>query len=200
MKMTPLILTLPVLALAACQQQPAGETAVAGNAAMPGGDAMMMAGNNASVMMPNASVAAPTDAAGYVAQAGAADLFEIESSRIALEKSQNKAVRDFAQMMIDQHQKSTADIKAAAQKAGVTVQPPALMANQQQILEEIKTADAGNFDSVYVRNQRMAHNAALALHQGYARNGDTPALKETASAVAKVVQEHIDHLASLTTA
>ncbi|WP_370169934.1 DUF4142 domain-containing protein [Sphingobium abikonense] len=200
MKMTPLILTLPVLALAACQQQPAGETAVAGNAAMPGGDAMMMAGNNASVMMPNASVAAPTDAAGYVAQAGAADLFEIESSKIALEKSQNKAVRDFAQMMIDQHQKSTADIKAAAQKAGVTVQPPALMANQQQILEEIKTADAGNFDSVYVRNQRMAHNAALALHQGYARNGDTPALKETASAVAKVVQEHIDHLASLTTA
>ena len=200
MKMTPLILTLPVLALAACQQQPAGETAVAGNAAMPGGDAMMMAGNNASVMMPNASVAAPTDAAGYVAQAGAADLFEIESSKIALEKSQNKAVRDFAQMMIDQHQKSTADIKAAAQKAGVTVQPPALMANQQQILEEIKAADAGNFDSVYVRNQRMAHNAALALHQGYARNGDTPALKETASAVAKVVQEHIDHLASLTTA
>lgn len=200
MKMTPLILTLPVLALAACQQQPAGETAVAGNAAMPGGDAMMMAGNNASVMMPNASVAAPTDEAGYVAQAGAADLFEIESSKIALEKSQNKAVRDFAQMMIDQHQKSTADIKAAAQKAGVTVQPPALMANQQQILEEIKTADAGNFDSVYVRNQRMAHNAALALHQGYARNGDTPALKETASAVAKVVQEHIDHLASLTTA
>ncbi len=200
MKMTPLILTLPVLALAACQQQPAGETAAAGNAAMPGADAMMMAGNNASVMMPNASVAAPTDEAGYVAQAGAADLFEIESSKIALEKSQNKAVRDFAQMMIDQHQKSTADIKAAAQKAGVTVQPPALMANQQQILEEIKTADAGNFDSVYVRNQRMAHNAALALHQGYARNGDTPALKETASAVAKVVQEHIDHLASLTTA
>ncbi len=200
MKMTPLILTLPVLALAACQQQPAGETAVAGNAAMPGGDAMMMAGNNASVMMPNASVAAPTDAAGYVAQAGAADLFEIESSKIALEKSQNKAVRDFGQMMIDQHQKSTADIKAAAQKAGVTVQPPALMANQQQMLEEIKAADAGSFDSVYVRNQRMAHNAALALHQGYARNGDTPALKETASAVAKVVQEHIDHLASLTTA
>ncbi|WP_370310390.1 DUF4142 domain-containing protein [Sphingobium abikonense] len=199
MKMTPLILTLPVLALAACQQQPAGETAAAGNAAMPGADAMMMAGNNASVMMPNASVAAPTDAAGYVAQAGAADLFEIESSKIALEKSQNKAVRDFGQMMIDQHQKSTADIKAA-QKAGVTVQPPALMANQQQMLEEIKAADAGSFDSVYVRNQRMAHNAALALHQGYARNGDTPALKETASAVAKVVQEHIDHLASLPTA
>ncbi|MEC9016381.1 MAG: DUF4142 domain-containing protein, partial [Pseudomonadota bacterium] len=58
----------------------------------------------------------------------------------------------------------------------------------------------GNFDSVYVRNQRMAHNAALALHQGYARNGDTPALKETASAVAKVVQEHIDHLASMPSA
>ncbi|EAT10214.1 DUF4142 domain-containing protein [Sphingobium sp. 10 DY56-G10] len=197
MKMTPLILTLPALALAACQQQPADETAATGNAAMPGGNAMTMAGNNASAMMPNAPVAVPIDAAGYVAQAGAADLFEIESSKAALEKSQNKAVRDFAQMMIDQHQKSTADIKAAAQKAGVTVQPPKLMANQQQMLEEIKAADAGRFDSVYVRNQRMAHDAALALHQGYARDGDTPALKQTAGAVAKVVQAHIDRLASL---
>ncbi|EQB13409.1 DUF4142 domain-containing protein [Sphingobium lactosutens] len=200
MKMTPLILTLPALALVACQQQSADESAAASNATMSGGDAMMTAGNDASAMMPNASVAAPADAAGYVAQAGAADLFEIESSKIALEKSQNKAVRDFAQMMIDQHQKSTANIKAAAEKAGVTVQPPALMANQQQMLEEIKAADAGSFDSVYMRNQRMAHDAALALHQGYARNGDTPALKQTAGAVAKVVQEHIDHLASLPTA
>ncbi len=83
MKMTPLILTLPALALAACQQQPTDETAATDNAAMPGGNAMMMAGNNASAMMPNAPVAAPTDAAGYVAQAGAADLFEIESSKRA---------------------------------------------------------------------------------------------------------------------
>ena len=45
MKMTPLILTLPALALAACQQQPADETAATGNAAMPAGNAMIMAGN-----------------------------------------------------------------------------------------------------------------------------------------------------------
>ena len=136
MKMTPLILTLPALALAACQQQPADETAATGNAAMPGGNAMMMAGNNASAMAPAAPAAAPTDAAGYIAQAGAGDLFEIESSKVALEKSQTKAVRDFAQMMIDQHQKSTADVKAAAQKAGLTVPPPKLMPNQQQMLDE----------------------------------------------------------------
>jgi len=200
MKMTPLILTLPALALAACQQQPADETAATGNAAMPGGNAMTMAGNNASAMMQNAPVAAPTDAGGYVAQAGAADLFEIESSKVALEKSQNKAVRDFAQMMIDQHQKSTADVKAAAQKAGLTVPPPKLMPNQQQMLDEIKAADAASIDSVYLRHQRTAHEAALALHQGYARDGDTPALKQTAGAIAEVVQEHIDHLASMPSA
>ena len=47
MKMMPLALALPALALAACQQQPANEAA-ADNAAMMGGNDMMMAGNNAS--------------------------------------------------------------------------------------------------------------------------------------------------------
>lgn len=199
MKMMPLALALPALALAACQQQPANEAA-ADNAAMMGGNDMMMAGNNASAMAPAAPAAASTDAAGYIAQAGAGDLFEIESSKVALEKSQTKAVRDFAQMMIDQHQKSTADVKAAAQKAGLTVPPPKLMPNQQQMLDEIKAADAASIDSVYLRHQRTAHEAALALHQGYARDGDTPALKQTAGAIAEVVQEHIDHLASMPSA
>ena len=94
--MMPLALALPALALAACQQQPANEAA-ADNAAMMGGNDMMMAGNNASAMAPAAPAAAPTDAAGYIAQAGAGDLFEIESSKVALEKSQTKAVREDAE-------------------------------------------------------------------------------------------------------
>lgn len=141
--------------------------------------------------------ATPTDAAGYLAKAGAGDMFEIESSRAVLAKNPDKAVKDFAQMMIEAHQQSTAMVKAAASAAGLTVAPPTLDADQRAKLDAIKAADGDAAVTAYFAAQREAHRAALALHQGYAASGDTPQLKTAASEIAPVVQKHIDMLAKL---
>src|SRR3546814_16606086 len=77
-----------------------------------------------------------------LAQAGAGDMFEIESSRAVLDKTGNNDVRQFAQMMIKDHGKSTEDLKAAAATAGITVAAPALSPDQQRMLDEIKSASA----------------------------------------------------------
>ena len=58
-----------------------------------------------------AQVMAPTE---YVITAGASDLYEITSSSTVLETTTDPKVRQFAQMMIAHHSKSTADLKAAA--------------------------------------------------------------------------------------
>lgn len=191
--MKPLLWTMvPLIALAGCGRAGGGnETA-----------ANAMLANNATETMNQEAAAepaalAPTQAAAYLAQAGAGDMFEIESSKVALDKSKDAKVRDFAQMMIEAHQASTAKVKAAAAEAKLTVAPPALTPQQQAMLDEIKSAPAAMIDAVYLRNQRTAHDAALALHQGYAASGDTPALKKAASEIAPVVQEHIAHLAEL---
>lgn len=141
--------------------------------------------------------AAPTDAAGYLAKAGAGDLFEIESSRAVIAKSPDKAVRDFAQMMIEAHTQSTAKLKAAATAAGLTVAPPALDPAQQAQLDSIKSADGAGAVTAYLAAQREAHDAALALHRAYADGGDTAQLKTAAGEIVTVVQHHIDMLAKL---
>jgi putative membrane protein len=142
-------------------------------------------------------VAAPTDASGYLAKAGAGDMFEIESSKALLEKSKDAKLRDFAQSMVKAHQQSTAKVKAAAAEAKLTVAPPSLAPDQQMMLDEIKAASANTIDAVYIKDQKIAHDAALALHEGYASVGDTPALKTAAAQIAPVVKEHIAHLAAL---
>jgi putative membrane protein len=73
----------------------------------------------ASSMPPgmNLTVAMP-----YVAKAAASDLFEIQSSQIALQKAQNPNVRQFAQMLITHHTGTTQTLTAAARAAGLT--PP----------------------------------------------------------------------------
>ncbi|MDO9443512.1 MAG: DUF4142 domain-containing protein [Beijerinckiaceae bacterium] len=140
----------------------------------------------------------PVDAAGYVVKAGAGDLWEIESSKALLAKSTNAEVKKFAQMMIDNHGQSTAKVKAAATEAKLTVAPPKLDGDQQKMLDEIKAADATGIDAVYIAHQKTAHDAALALHQGYATGGDTKSLKKAAGEIVPVVEAHRAELAKLT--
>jgi putative membrane protein len=138
-----------------------------------------------------------TEAPSYIARAGAADMWEIESSRALLAKSANAAVKDFAQMMIDQHRQSTAKIKAAAGAADIEVAPPRLAADQQRMLDDIRQADAAEVDAVYLRHQRTAHDAAFELHNAYAASGDTDHLKKAASEITRVIETHRRELGKL---
>lgn len=177
------LLGASALLLAACEGNSERASAPADPAANP-------AAPSAETMPSANTPTAPTDARNYVAMAGAADRWEIESSRAILAKTSNDAVKDFAQMMIEQHEQSTAKIKAAAGTADIDVTPPRLDGDQQRMLDEIQRADAAGADAIYLRHQRTAHDKALALHQGYADQGDTARLKQAASEIVAVVEMH----------
>ena len=161
----------------------------------------MMAGNMmANGMMANDTAAAapmPTDAAGFIKAAGASDLFEIESAKLALKKTQKKDIRDFANMMITDHTKTTDAVKAAAKKAGMNPAPPQVSAEQQQMLDQLKPLSGDAFDKAYLAQQMPAHQQALTMVQNYAQNGDTPALVDAAKSAVPIIQKHIDRLQEL---
>ena len=149
---------------------------------------------------PGPAAATPAQAvstADYVAQAGAGDLWEIESSKALLAKSKDAKVRAFAEMMIDNHGKSTANVKAAAASAGVQAPAPTLAPDQEKMLADIKAADAAGIDKIYLDHQKTAHGAALALHQGYAASGEAVALKQAAAEIVPVVEAHRAELGKL---
>jgi putative membrane protein len=172
----------PALLLAACNNnQPAASVDATTN----------------DMAVPAESAATPAADMDYLAKAGAGDLFEIESSRAILAKTGDAAIKKFAQTMIDAHSQSTAKLKAAATDAGLNVAPPALTADQQATLDNIKSGSAEAATGSYLTAQRAAHAAALALHQGYARDGAISPLKAAAGEIATVVQHHIDMLAKL---
>lgn len=151
----------------------------------------------ASGTVVEADAAMPRDAMGYVARAGASDLYEIRSSQLAQQKAATGAVRQFGQMMIEHHTMTTQQVTAAARSAGLAPPPPRLEPHQQQIIDELSRISGAAFDAAYLRQQRMAHDQALALHSSYAQNGDTPALRDTAKAAVPVVRRHIEQLRSL---
>ncbi len=142
---------------------------------------------------PPPPAAAKAQAAAYVKAAGMSDLYEITSSKLALQKSRNEDVRRFAQMMIDHHTQTTAATVRAAQQDGLTPTPPKLGGAEASI-GELRRASADGFDRLYIGQQLPAHQAALDLHQSFAANGDRPALKASAQAAVPIVQQHIQML------
>jgi putative membrane protein len=138
---------------------------------------------------------ATTTAAPFVMTAGASDLYEITSSQIALQKSQNDQVRHFAQMLITDHTKTTNATMAAAKSSGLNPPPPMLMPDQQAMIDQLNAAPAGaDFDRLYLTQQLPAHQAALMLMEGYAKSGDKAPLRRTASAAVPVIRMHIRHV------
>jgi len=150
---------------------------------------------------PAATIPTPANEAGapdFVAKAVASDIFEIDTSRAALEKSSSAEVKKFAQEMIDAHSKSGNDLKAAIATAGLTITPDTnLPKDKADKVAELRDTDAKDFDKAYLNAQVDAHQATLDLMQRYANDGDNAALKAFAAATAPVVQAHYDHAKAL---
>lgn len=148
----------------------------------------------------SASTSAPTaaDLSGreYVAMAAASDLYEIESSRLALERSQVGSVQQFARKMIAHHTETSARLADAARAAGLNPEPK-LMPMQESMLAELRNTSGATFDRTYLAQQRRAHDMALALHSGFAAKGRLEPLRQVAQAAVPVVEEHIRELRTM---
>ena len=150
---------------------------------------------------PPVDLSNPLMAPGYMAQAASSDQFEILSGQLALQASQNPAVRNFANMIIADHTRSTQMIMSAAQSAGLTPPPPTILPPQQAMLDQLRAAGTGPaFDMAFQQAQISAHQQALTLHQNYASQGDVPALRTVAGQIVPIVQMHLQAVQALNTA
>ena len=189
-----------LLCLSACEK-PAGPTGDAASAASPAVQAPAAAapdqpGPSALPALPVLSN--PVFGPDFIDRAGSSDLLEIAEGKLALSRSSNAQIRDFATMMIAAHGKSTAALQAAAEASGEAANmPSALPDDLQAKLAALTRSPAGAFDRAYVADQIAAHQDALSALKTYARDGDTPALKKYAAATAPVVQDHLAHAQAL---
>ena len=151
----------------------------------------------AALAVPAAAMAAmPTTPAQYVMKAGAGDLYEIQSSQLVM-NSANPKIKEFANHMVADHTKSTAEVKAAAMKAGMHPAAPMLNPMQQTMMANLKKVSGTARDTMYLSQQKASHNQALALQEDYAANGGSAPLKMAAGKIVPVVKNHVQMLASM---
>lgn len=129
---------------------------------------------------------------GFVTAAATSDMYEVTAGRIALQRASSPKVKEFAQMMVDAHTKTTAKLKAVLASNKINVTPPAHVDNRRQgMLDNLRGAAAADFDHRYMVQQVAAHKEADILFRGYAKDGDSAAIKDFAAATDKDIKMHL---------
>ena len=140
-----------------------------------------------------------TSATNYAAWAADSDMYEIQSSQLALSKAKNDAVKQFAREMIQDHKTTTKTLMAALPKTSPQVpKPPKTLSQPNQAkIDQLRQASGAGFDQLYLQQQMQAHQQAWALHKGYATDGSDPALRQVATAAVPIIEKHLQHLKAM---
>jgi putative membrane protein len=136
---------------------------------------------------------AVTQTQNFLQNSAIANQFEISASRVALQKSQNDEVRQFAHQMIDDHTQIGSQEKQVITEENLNVQrpSPSLDPKHQKLLDKLNDASPEDFDKLYVKDQIDGHKEAVSLFSDYAKNGDDQGLKNFASDTLPTIKDHL---------
>jgi putative membrane protein len=126
----------------------------------------------------------------FVTQAGESDLFEIQTSQLALQRAKSPEVKKFAQQMINEHTNSSKQLSSIAQQKGYKLPTTMGQANASLLTQLTKAADA-NFDNTYMQLQVTAHTKTLDNYRNYINNASDSQLKAFATKTVSVVDKHL---------
>jgi putative membrane protein len=145
----------------------------------------------------SAAFAQQIDKATFEKQVAVANTFEIQSSKLALDKADSSDVKAFAEQMIADHTKAGEEFKAAVQQAGDTPPPEELDAKHADIIAKLEGASGKDFDAAYVEAQHNAHVEAVNLFSTYAAQPDDEALGAFAKKTLPTLEGHLEHVKKL---
>ena len=140
---------------------------------------------------PPAATGAPS-AQDFVNKVAISDMFEIQSSQLALSKQADADTRPFAEKMVQDHQKTSSELKALVEGSMVKLTlPTSLESEHQKKLDELSAKSGHEFDTSYDQMQLRAHRDAVTLFEAYAKNGEDSELKIWAGKTLPHLKEHL---------
>lgn len=142
--------------------------------------------------------AAMTDRAeDFVKSAAVADLFEIKSSWVALERASSDEVRDLARRMLAEHTESSTKLEGILPEELKAAVPADLDRRREMMLRHLRESRPENFDRTYLDQQRIAHQEAVMLMHHFRDNGDNPDLRDFAAEVSPIIESHLEHITAM---
>ncbi len=127
----------------------------------------------------------------FVEAANQGSFDEIDLAKLALEKSTNQDIKDFAQRMIHDHQMLIDDMKPFSNEAGIQVpSTPSIATAAEKAKLELLSGE--HFDKAYIKAMVEDHHKDLEAFRQEVRLTGYPALKTAVEKGEQVVKEHLE--------
>ena len=127
----------------------------------------------------------------FVLKAAKSDETEITLSKLALQKSNDPQIKQFVQMMVTDHTKSTTLLKPIAARHDVALPENPGPANDARY-KALEGKSGKAFDKAYMQAMVMDHQNTLQAFQSASGKVQNPKLKEFIATVEPIVKHHLD--------
>jgi putative membrane protein len=135
-----------------------------------------------------AAAAAGATPSTFVKNAAQDGMTEVELGKLALSKSSNDDVKQFAQKMVQDHGHADQQLASLAKSKGLTV-PTQLDAKHEAMVKALSAKSGAAFDSAYAKDMAKGHTKAVALFEAASKSSD-PDLAAFAQKTLPTLQEH----------
>ena len=162
-------------------------------------DSLNQVKDTTSNVMNTGGIAVEEFDAEFATKAAVGGMGEVLMSKLALEKSTNATVKDFATMMVTDHSKANDELMAIAKTKNITL-PSALDADHQKVYDDLQAKTGTDFDKAYVNAMLDGHKSTLDLLQKEEKDGKDAELKAFATKTAPVVDGHLTKIKAIDSA
>lgn len=138
------------------------------------------------------AIALPQEDQSFLENAIQGSYAEIEGSELALEKSEDAGVRDFAQMMIKDHRKMVDEASKLASDKGMSP-PDGPSVMQTTEITALKALTGGAFDAMYVNRIGVAaHESTIEMFEEASGTAQDPDVQAMISKTLPKLREHLE--------
>ncbi|MDO3628606.1 DUF4142 domain-containing protein [Mucilaginibacter sp. BT774] len=154
-------------------------------------DSLNKTKDTTSNAMNTGGIAVNSDDAKFATAAANGGMTEVALAKLALTKTGNSSIKEFAKMMVADHGKANDELMAIAKAKNITL-PAEPDSEHLKKIDELNKKTGADFDKAYVSAMIDGHEKTLDLMNGEAKNGSDTTLKAFAAKTAPIVQTHLD--------
>ncbi|WP_316736502.1 DUF4142 domain-containing protein [Pedobacter aquatilis] len=156
-------------------------------------DSLNMAKDTTTNVAETGGIAVPEGDSKFATTAAVGGMAEVDLGKMALEKSSNAQVKEFATMMVADHGKGNTELMSIAAMKNITL-PTTVDADHQTKMDDLSKKTGAEFDKAYVNAMVDGHKSTLDLMEKEAKDGEDADLKAFAAKTAPVVKAHLDKI------
>lgn len=127
----------------------------------------------------------------FANKAAVGGMAEVTLGKLALQKTADPQIKDFANMMVTDHSKANDELMGIAKTKHITL-PTSVDAEHQEKIDDLSSKTGVDFNKAYVNAMVDGHKSTLTLMRNEAKNGKDIDLKKFADKTTVIVQMHTE--------